>query len=126
MTSASALRFEADRNAILQGDDDTFSLAQAAMSPGDQPAGHEGTGDILDHEQTFEGFLSILSVGVQHVVSCLIGLAIGGVEGHWLPALVLIALATVAALAGAVDKRIGLKPGAIILGIEVLTWAALA
>lgn len=126
MTSSSALRSEADRNAILQGDDDTFSVARAALSPGDQPAGHEGTGDIVEHEKTFEGFLSVLAIGVQHIASCLVGLAIGGLEGHWLPALILIALATVAALIGAFEKRVGLKPGAVILAIEVVVWAALA
>jgi len=53
--------------------------------------------DIPAHEANYSGFLHAVSVGTIHVVNILIGLAIGGVIGHWLPAAAIIILATIVA-----------------------------
>ena len=111
---------------ILRGDDDTASLVRAALSTDGPLAEHAATGDVIEHEEMFERFLSILGVAVQHVASCLVALIIGGIEGHWLLAIAFVTLATVAALMGAFVRSIGWKPGAAILAVEVLTWLLLA
>jgi hypothetical protein len=130
MPSAAAERprFPANSNMprILRGDDNAASLVEAALSTESSLAGHEGTGDLIEHEQTFERFLSILVVAVQHVASCLVALIIGGVEGHWAAAMLFVAAATIAALAGAFVRAIGWKPGAAILALEVVTWLIIA
>jgi hypothetical protein len=56
--------------------------------------------DYESHEQTYEGFVHLAFVGLLHVVNILIGLAIGGVGGHWLIAFAVFAIATAAAIQG--------------------------
>ena len=58
--------------------------------------------DYPEHEATYESFLHLTLIGILNVISILIGLAIGGVMGHWLPAGILIVLATIATLQGLV------------------------
>jgi hypothetical protein len=117
---------DADAPPILRGDDDSVRMVEAALSTDDRLAAHSATGDLVEHELTFERFLSLLVVAVLHVVTCLIALAIGGVEGHWGPAVIFVALATAAVVPGASVPTIGWKPGAVILAIEVLAWFVLA
>ena len=47
-----------------------------------------------------EAFVHVAFIGTLHVASVLIGLAIGGVTGHWLVAFGVFAVATVAAIQG--------------------------
>lgn len=58
--------------------------------------------DYPEHEATYEAFIHLTFIGILNVVSILIGLTIGAVMGHWLPAGVLIVLATIATLQGLV------------------------
>ena len=39
--------------------------------------------DYPAHEATYEGFVTLVLVGILHVVSICLGLAIGGVKGNW-------------------------------------------
>jgi hypothetical protein len=117
---------EAELPPIPRGDDDTVRVVEAALSTNDRLAGHEATGDLIEHEQVFERFLSLLVVAVLHVASCLIALAIGGLEGHWFIAMIFVAFATVAALVGAFVQTIGWKAGAAVLAVEFVTWLLLA
>lgn len=128
MPAATAKQPRSPENAprILRGDDDTFSVADAALSTENRWPGHEATGDIIEHEQTFERFLSLVAVAVVHIVSCLVALIIGGVEGHWGPAVILVALASIAAVSGAAVRSIGWKPGVTVLALEVIVWLLLA
>jgi hypothetical protein len=111
---------------ILRGDDDTMSLARAALSTDETLEEHAATGDLVEHEAMFERFLSILAVAVQHVATCLLALAIGGLEGHWFLAIVFVAFATVAAVTGAFVRSIAWKPGAAILAVTFATWLLMA
>jgi putative Mn2+ efflux pump MntP len=54
--------------------------------------------DLAAHEAGYEQFLQATFVGTLAVVSILLGLTVGGVLGHWLPAS-LILIATVLAMA---------------------------
>jgi hypothetical protein len=56
--------------------------------------------DYASHEGTYEAFVHMAFIGTLHVASVLIGLAIGGVTGHWLVAFGVFAVATVAAIQG--------------------------
>ncbi len=56
--------------------------------------------DYATHEQTYKGFVHLAFIGLIYVVNILIGLAIGGVVGHWLVAFGVFVMATAAAVHG--------------------------
>ena len=56
--------------------------------------------DYVEHEGTYQRFLHLTVVLVVHVINTLLGLAIGGVMGHWLTALAVFLIATGAAAHG--------------------------
>jgi hypothetical protein len=60
--------------------------------------------DYEAHEHTYESFVHIAFVGTMHVISIVIGLAIGGVTGHWLVAFGVFVIATIAAIQGFMSK----------------------
>jgi hypothetical protein len=51
--------------------------------------------DLSAHEATYRGFTHIATVAMLHSICVLLGLAIGGVMGHWLLALVVFLIAVV-------------------------------
>jgi len=53
--------------------------------------------DYAEHEGTYQKFLHLAVVLVLHVINTLLGLAIGGVMGHWLTAFAVFLIATGAA-----------------------------
>ena len=56
--------------------------------------------DYAEHEGTYRAFLHVSVVLVALVTSILLGLAIGGVTGHWLTALAVFVIAVGAAAHG--------------------------
>jgi hypothetical protein len=56
--------------------------------------------DLPAHEQMYERFVHLTFVGGAHVASIVIGLAIGGVAGHWLTAFAIFVIATIVAFHG--------------------------
>ena len=46
--------------------------------------------DYPAHEQTYERFVQFTFVGIVHVINLLLGLAVGGVMGHWFSALLIV------------------------------------
>jgi hypothetical protein len=62
--------------------------------------------DLPAHEEGFKEFVDVLFIGTVMVVNILIGLTIGGVIGHWLPAgFVIIAAVVAAAINGWTGSR---------------------
>jgi len=59
--------------------------------------------DYPAHEQSYHRFVHFTFVGIIHVVNILLGLAVGGVMGHWFWALLMFIIATVAAVPGLVS-----------------------
>ncbi len=53
--------------------------------------------DVPTHEANYEAFVRLAYAGSLAVINILIGLTIGGVIGHWLPAGIIIVLATIVA-----------------------------
>jgi len=56
--------------------------------------------DYPAHENTYESFLHFAFTGLFHVVNLLLGLAIGGVAGHWFSAVVVFIIAILGLVAG--------------------------
>jgi hypothetical protein len=59
--------------------------------------------DYPAHENTYERFVLFIFVGIIFVINVLLGLAVGGVMGHWFLAVPIFLLA----VAGAVPGLIG-------------------
>jgi Bacterial aa3 type cytochrome c oxidase subunit IV len=59
--------------------------------------------DVPAHEEMYERFVHLAVIGSAHVASVVLGLAIGGVNGHWLVAFAVFAVATIVAFHGLVS-----------------------
>jgi hypothetical protein len=70
--------------------------------------------DYPAHENTYETFVKFAFVGTVHVINLMLGLAVGGVMGHWLTALVVFLIAI-----------IGLVPG-LVTGSKTSSYVAFA
>jgi hypothetical protein len=81
--------------------------------------------DMPAHETTYENFVQLAFVGSALVASIVIGLAIGGVTGHWLIAIpIIFVLAPAVAAHGLVT---GSKaPSGVMLLISLLALASTA
>ncbi|MEP7031688.1 MAG: aa3-type cytochrome c oxidase subunit IV [Pseudolabrys sp.] len=56
--------------------------------------------DYPAHESTYETFTHFTFVGIIHVINLMLGLAVGGVMGHWFTALPIFIIAVLGALPG--------------------------
>jgi hypothetical protein len=77
--------------------------------------------DLPSHEATYERFVHLVVVGGAHVTSIVLGLAIGGVAGHWLPAFAIFLIATVVAVHGFLTGA--RTPSVVMVCISLLTLA---
>ena len=59
--------------------------------------------DYPTHENTYENFVHFAFVGLIHVINLLLGLAVGGVMGHWLMALPIFIIAIIGGVIGFVS-----------------------
>jgi len=80
--------------------------------------------DYASHESTYEGFVHMAFIGTLHVATILIGLAIGGVTGHWLVAFGIFAIATIAAIQGFISKTRTASFVALVLALVALALSA--
>jgi shikimate kinase len=75
--------------------------------------------DLPAHEANYEAFVNLAVIGTVYVVNILVGLAIGGVLGHWLLLAAVIIAGTIAAgVSGWTGSRI---PGIVVLALSLLT-----
>lgn len=58
--------------------------------------------DYPAHENTYETFVKFAFVGGVHVINLLLGLATGGVMGHWFWALLIFIIAVIGVIPGLV------------------------
>jgi hypothetical protein len=80
--------------------------------------------DLPAHEAMYERFVHLVFVGGAHVVSIVIGLAIGAVAGHWLVAFGIFVIATVVAVHGFMSgARVS---SAVMVGISLIALALIA
>ena len=80
--------------------------------------------DYVSHESTYEAFVHMVFIGTLHVASVVIGLAIGAVNGSWLVAFGVFAIATVAAVQGFMSKTRGASYGALVVALLALALTA--
>jgi hypothetical protein len=75
--------------------------------------------DLPAHEAGYSQFVETVIIATNFIINLLLGLAVGGVIGHWLPAAsVIIAAAIAAAISMWTGSRI---PGIVMLAIAALT-----
>jgi shikimate kinase len=75
--------------------------------------------DLPAHEATYESFTNLAVIGTVFVITILVGLAIGGVLGHWL-------LLAAVIIAGAIAAGISAWTGSRVPGVVVLVLSLLA
>jgi hypothetical protein len=80
--------------------------------------------DYVTHEGTYEAFVHMVFIGALHVATVLIGLAIGGVTGHWLVAFGVFVVATIAAIQGFMSRTRVASYGALALALVALAVSA--
>jgi hypothetical protein len=61
--------------------------------------------DYPTHENTYESFVHFTTVGLIHVINILLGLAVGGVMGHWFMALAIFIIGTLGSVPGLITGR---------------------
>jgi hypothetical protein len=77
--------------------------------------------DLAAHEATYERFTHWMLVGGAHVANIVLGLAIGGVTGHWLVAFAIFVIAGIVSVHGFVSGA--RLPSAIMVVISLLALA---
>jgi hypothetical protein len=80
--------------------------------------------DYAEHEATYQRFLHLTVVLIVHVVNILLGLAIGGVMGHWLTAFAVFVIATGAAVHGLLSGSRTSSVVALILSLVAFAFSA--
>jgi hypothetical protein len=75
--------------------------------------------DYAEHEGTYESFVTAAAIGTLFVVAVVVVLAIWGVTGHWVVALGMFVIASIAAI-------FGLASGSKVPGIVAIVLALLA
>ena len=71
--------------------------------------------DYPAHENTYETFIKFAFVGSMYIIDILLGLVVGGVMGHWVPAFAMIFVIGIA----------GLIPG-LVTGSKTSSYVAFA
>jgi hypothetical protein len=56
--------------------------------------------DYPAHERSYESFVHFTFIGILAVINILLGLAVGGVMGHWLPAVAIFLIGLAGAMPG--------------------------
>ena len=72
------------------------------------------------HESTYNAFTHFTAVGGVFVASIVVALAVGGVKGGWMSALLMVVLAHVAAGIGLFSTSLSWRPGAVVMGLLLL------
>ena len=76
--------------------------------------------DYPAHEQTYENFILLITVGLCHAINICIGLAIGGVKGHWWACAVVILVASVVAIHGLITGATRPSFAMVVLSLATL------
>src|SRR2546421_495867 len=80
--------------------------------------------DYAEHEGTYENFLHLVVVLILYIIDILLGLAIGGVMGHWLTAFAVFVIATGAACHGLLSGSKTSSVVAFILSLVAFAFSA--
>jgi hypothetical protein len=75
--------------------------------------------DLPAHEANYEAFTHLTVIATVYVITIVVGLAVGGVLGHWLLLAAVIIAGTIVFGVGAWTKA--RLPGVIVLALSLLT-----
>ncbi len=96
----------------------------ATMAHGDDPSnGHYSPEmDGRTHERTYGGFVVFTAIGTVVVASWVLALALGGVKGAWVGALLGVVASIIAGAIGALFPRVGWRAPGVVFGLMVLVF----
>jgi hypothetical protein len=77
--------------------------------------------DLIEHEHTFEAFARLIAIAAFHVLTCVVAIALGGIEGRWPLTILWILAATVAAGAGLTMNNVSWKASLAVLALAVVS-----
>ena len=80
--------------------------------------------DYPTHEANYRNFVHLAFIGTVHVVNIVLGLAIGGVAGHWMMAFGVFVVATIAAVQGFLSGTRTSSYVALVVSLVTLAFAA--
>jgi hypothetical protein len=80
--------------------------------------------DLPAHEASYANFVHFIYVGLLHVVNIVIGLAVGGVNGHWWTAFAVFVFATICAIIDMVGSTKAASAIALVLALLALAGSA--
>ena len=80
--------------------------------------------DLAAHEGSYANFVHFVYVGLIAVVNIVIGLGVGGVNGHWWIAFAVFVIATVAAIIDLVGDSKAVSAVALVLSLIALAGTA--
>ena len=80
--------------------------------------------DLPAHEESYANFVHFVYVGLLHIVNILIGLAVGGVNGHWWTAFAIFVFATICAIIDLVGNTKAASAVALVLSFIALAGTA--
>ncbi len=72
------------------------------------------------HEKTYDGFVEFTTLSTLVVLCWVLALALGGVKGAWVAAIVYVVLSSVAGTIGAVSRTVAWKAPAAVFGLMIL------
>ena len=81
--------------------------------------------DYPEHEATYEAFLHLTIVGILNVISVLVALTLGGVQGHWGATAIFVILAVIGVFQGMVSGSWVFSAAVTVLSILTLAFYGL-
>jgi len=82
--------------------------------------------DYPAHEQTYEHFVQHTFVGIIHIINILLGLAVGGVMGHWFLAVPVFLLAIIGLVSGLLSGSKTSSVVAFVICFLIFAYAGLS
>ena len=80
--------------------------------------------DLAAHEASYLNFVHFVYVGILHAINIVIGLGIGGVNGHWWIAFAIFVIATICAIIDFVGRTKAASAVALVLSLVALAGTA--
>ncbi|MBV9077958.1 MAG: aa3-type cytochrome c oxidase subunit IV [Methylobacteriaceae bacterium] len=91
-----------------------------ADTGGSRVEGYRGDMDGPAHEGTYSSFIHFAAVATVFVAGCVVALAVGGLKGGWISAIVMIVLNVIATGIGLFSPSLSWRPPATVLGLLLL------
>ncbi|MCG6121401.1 MAG: aa3-type cytochrome c oxidase subunit IV [Microvirga sp.] len=94
-------------------------MAHTDRQPGD---GYSPEMDSESHENTYGGFVEFTTISTLVILCWVLALAMGGVKGAWMIAILFVVISGVAGAIGALSRSISWKAPAAVFGLMALSF----